>query len=159
MAAKAANFVLQYETFMGLSFDLGLWMVSSKRGYEAKDGERVEVRLANVIRLERRIRSQPLGVERGGRCLAAGFFYQQLAEAFHDRLALLVGLNGEVVEFHRIGVEVVQFDTVLAFSPVRVAPALGAYAASHDGLGEAVVRRAQDLGDGVSVPWGDGVLQ
>ena len=28
----------------------------------------------------------------------------------------------------------------------------------HD-FHEAVVRRAQDLGDGVSVPWGDGVLQ
>ena len=92
MAAKAANFVLQYETFMGLSFDLGLWMVPSKRGYKAKDGERVEVRLANVIRLERRIRSQPLGVEGGGRCLAAGFFHKQLAEAFQDILALLVNL-------------------------------------------------------------------
>jgi hypothetical protein len=48
MAAKAVDFVLRDETFMVMSFDLGFWLVSSKRGYNAKDGERVAARLAKT---------------------------------------------------------------------------------------------------------------
>ena len=77
MTAKAVNFVLQYEMFMGFSLDSRLWMLSPKRGYKAKYGERVEVRLANFIGPERRIRSQPLGVEGSGGYLATGFLDQQ----------------------------------------------------------------------------------
>ena len=54
---------------------------------------------------------------------------------------------------------VVQFDSVLAFPPVRIAPTFGSDAPSHDRFGQALVSRAQDLGNGLSVPFGDGVFQ
>ena len=89
-----------------------------------------------------------LGLKGGLGDLAAGFLDQSFARAFHDRLAFFVRLEGEVVEFHRVGVVVVQFDSVLAFPPVRISQRSVRILRPMTGSGRRLSRR--DLGNGLS---------
>ncbi len=68
-------------------------------------------------------------------------------------------LDGEVFKFARISVMVIQLNTVLAFTPLGVSPAIGADAASHHGLFQSFVCWSKHLCHGPSIPCQKRLLQ
>ena len=96
-------------------------------------------------------------IERRAWDFSGGFVLKFFAELGDDGFGFGVGFDREVIELHRVGSVIVEFDSFLAFVPFAIAPALGFDAAAHDGIFETFVGGAKDLRDGRAVPFGDGV--